>query len=211
MAEMTVLIARLLWALTLLTLLDPRGAARKVIEFGVSAKAFWMLLALISVSTSMFVSAALNLLPLPGGEFSEMLLMIRQSPAFHQPVLYAGLNYLQALLWVHMLALCGQWLGGRGTTNEVVAVVVWMQVIWIFMTLALTVVFLALPILAMVMFTAFFFWSLWMIVASTDAAHEFESPFMYKAIATVVCAAGLVLMTMRFVGTLVGAAIIGTG
>ena len=208
---MTVLVARLLWALTLLTLLDPRGAARKVIEFGVSAKAFWMLLALISVSTSMFVSAVLNVLPLPGGEFAEMFMAVRQSPAYHAPILYAFLNYIQALLWVFALTLCGQWFGGRGTSAEVVAIVVWMQMIWIFMTLVLTVVFLALPLLAMVMFTAFFFWSLWMIVASTDAAHEFDSPFMYKAIATFVCATGTVLMAMRVVATFVGIAVIGTG
>ena len=211
MAQMTVLIAKLLWALALLTLIDPRGAARKVIEFGMSEKAFWITLALISVSTSAFVSTALNVLPLPSGEFAEMFMAIRQSPAYHQPILYAVLNYLQALLWVFALTLCGQWLGGRGTSGDVVAVVVWMQMIWIFMTLVLTVVFAALPLLALVMFTAFFFWSLWMIVASTDAAHEFDSPFMYKAIATVLCATGMVLMAMRFVATFIGIAIAGTG
>ena len=208
---MTFLVAKLLWSLALLTLLDPRGAARKVIEFGVTARAFWMLLALLTVSTSMFVSSVLNILPLPGGEFAEMFIAIRQSPAYHQPILYAFLNYVQALLWVHALTLCGQWFGGRGTTADVLAVVVWMQIMWIFMTLALTAVFVALPLLALVMFTAFFFWSLWMIVASTDAAHEFESPFMYKAIATCVCATGLVLMAMRAVATVVGMAIVGTG
>ena len=84
-------------AMLRLTLTKPREAGALVVEMGWPMQGLWIALMLVSVLLSLLVSAVFYVAPLPPGEMGEL---IQLSPAYHTPLLFALLNWAQALIGI---------------------------------------------------------------------------------------------------------------
>jgi hypothetical protein len=158
-------------AMLRLTLTKPREAGALVVEMGWPMQGLWIALMLVSVLLSLLVSAVFYVAPLPPGEMGEL---IQLSPAYHTPLLFALLNWAQALISVVLLHRIGLAFGGKGELADVLAVMIWLQVVSLVLAVVLFLIGLILPLVGGLMMLAAFFWGLWATLALIAAAHRFD-------------------------------------
>lgn len=182
-----------------ITLTDPRQAGRAVIGLELPLRALWVALMLMAVLLSLMVSALFLTAPLPPGAMGEA---IRLSPAYHSPLIFALINWGQAVISVFVLHWIGQALGGQGRLGDILAVMIWLQVVSLVLAAGLFVVGLVLPALGGFMTLAALGWVLWAAVALIDAANRFDN----LARAAGVCVAALAAFTL---GMMLISAVIG--
>ncbi|MEQ9258066.1 MAG: YIP1 family protein [Roseovarius sp.] len=179
------------------TLTDPRGAGLEVIALQLPVQALWMALMLTSVLLSLMVSALFHSAPLPGDEMGEL---IRMSPAYRAPLVFAIINWVQAVVSVFVLHWIGRGLGGQGEMPDMLAVLIWLQVVSLAMAVVLFVVGLVLPLLGGLAMIVAFLWGIWATVALIDAANRFDN--MGKALGTCVLAVLAVSIGMTILSAL---------
>ena len=110
-------------AMLRLTLTNPRQAGYAVIDMQFPVQGLWIALMLVSVLLSLLVSAVFHSAPLPPGDLGQL---IEMSPAYHTPLLFAVLNWAQALVSVFLL----HWIGRHSTEVEEIlscAFMVWFR------------------------------------------------------------------------------------
>lgn len=185
-----------------LTLTNPRQAGALVVEMGWPMQGLWIALLLVSVLLSLMVSAVFHSAPLPPGELGQL---IEMSPAYHTPLLFALLNWAQALVSVFLLHRIGLAFGGQGELGDVLAVMIWLQVVSLVLAVVLFVVGLILPLVGGLLMIAAFFWGLWATLALVAAAHRFDS--LLKAAG--VCVATVVVFSIGM--TMLSALLSGMG
>ncbi len=179
--------------LFVLTLKDPRTAARLVMGMDLPPQALWLALSLVSVVTSLIFSGLLQFAELPESEMGDMA---RGSPGYSSPLIFAFMQWSRAVLSVFVLFWVGQALGGQGRLSDVLAVITWLQVVGFCVILVLSVAGIILPFVTTLGFFAFFVWWIWAVVGFLDEAHGFDSPI--KAL-------GVLLMSV--LGVLIGLSI----
>ena len=176
-------------ALFRMTLTNPRQAGAEVIAMQLPMQSLWIALMLMAVVLSLLVSALFQLAPLPPGEMGAL---IRMSPAYQAPLLFAVLNWGQAVISVFVLHWIGRVLGGQGELADMLAVMIWLQVVSVVLAVVLFAVGLILPLVGSLMMLLAFFWGMWATVALVDAANRFDN--MMKAAA--VCIAAVVALSI---------------
>lgn len=159
-------------AMLRLTLTNPRQAGRDVIDMQFPMQGLWIALMLVSVLLSLMVSAVFHSAPLPPGEMGQL---IQMSPAYHTPLLFAVLNWAQALVSVFLLHAIGRSFGGQGELADMLAVMIWLQVVSLVLAVVLFLVGLILPLVGGLLMIAAFFWGLWATLALVAAANRFDS------------------------------------
>ena len=97
------------------TLTDPRQAGHKVIALNLPVQSLWMALMLMAVLLSLMVSALLHLAPLPPDELGQV---IQVMPAYQAPLMFAVLNWGQAVISVFVLHWIGRIFGGQGELRD---------------------------------------------------------------------------------------------
>lgn len=178
-----------------LTLTDPRQAGRVVIGLELPLRELWIALMLMAVLLSLLVSAVFLTAPLPPGPMGEA---IRLSPAYHSPLIFALINWGQAVISVFVLHWIGQAFGGQGQLADMVVVMVWLQLVSLVLAAGLFVLGMVLPLAGGVMTLAAIGWGIWATVALVDAANRFDN--MIKAagvclVAVVAFSVGLTLFS----------------
>lgn len=171
------------------TLTNPWQAGRDVIDMQFPIQGLWIALMLVSVLLSLMVSAVFYATPTPPGEMGEL---IEMSPAYHTPLLFALLNWAQALISVFLLHRIGRAFGGQGELADMLAVMIWLQVVSLVLALVLFLAGLILPLVGGLLMIAAFFWGLWATVALVGAANQFDS--LLKALG--VCAVTVVVFSI---------------
>ena len=183
------------------TLTDPRAAGQQVIALNLPQNALWLGLMLTSIILSLMVSTLFLASPIPDDELGQM---VRMSPAYGAPLMFALLNWGQAVITVFILHWVGRALGGQGELRDMLAVMIWLQVISLTLALALFVLGLLFPLLTLVAMTAAFIWGLWATVALVDAANRFDN--MFKAFGVCVLALVAVSISMTIFSAILGGA-----
>jgi hypothetical protein len=186
-------------ALLRTTVTDPRQAGTDVIGLGLPTQGLWIGLMLIAVVLSLMVSALLHGAGLPSDEMGEML---RMSPAYHAPLLFALLNWVQAVVSVFVLHRVGRMLGGEGALEDMLAVMIWLQVVSVVLGASLFVTALLLPMVAGLLLLVAFFWGLWVTIGLVDAAGRHNN--MFKAAGTCFLAVMAVSFAMTVLSTVIG-------
>ncbi|MEM7733787.1 MAG: YIP1 family protein [Pseudomonadota bacterium] len=165
------------------TLKDPRQGGLDVIALNLPTQGLWIALMLMAVILSLLVSGLFQISPIPDDELGQL---IRMSPAFSAPILFALINWVQSIVTVYVLHFVSRMVGGQGEVRDMLSVMIWLQI----MTLALAVicvgVSLLIPAIGALCLLVAFFWGLWAIVAFVDAASDFNS--LFRALG--VCIAG---------------------
>ena len=186
-------------ALLRTTLTDPRQAGLEVIEMRLPMQGLWIALMLMAVILSLLVSGLFQIAPLPPDEMGEL---IRLSPAYQSPIFFAVINWGQAVISVFVLYWIGQALGGQGTLADMLAAMIWLQVVTLVLALAIFVVGLVLPFVGGMLMIVFVFWVIWATVGLVDAAHRFNN--MFRAFGVCVAAFVAFSIGMTLLSALIG-------
>ncbi len=189
------------------TLVDPREGGKGVIALNLPMQGLWMALMLMAVILSLLLSGLIQLAPLPDDEAGQIL---RMSPAYSSPIMFAVINWGQSVITVFVLYWISQMLGGQGELRDMLTVMIWLQVVSLVLAFALSVVTLLLPSIGAFFMLLAFFWGLWAMVGLVDAASGFDN--LFKAFG--VCLAALLVFTIGmtlFSGVIGGLAAGGVG
>ena len=93
------------------TLTNPRQGGREVIDLNLPTRGLWIALMLMAVVLSLLVSGLFHVSPMPPDELGQM---IRMSPAFQAPLIFAVINWGQSGITVFVLHWISQMVGGDG-------------------------------------------------------------------------------------------------
>lgn len=179
------------------TLFSPRTAADRVMALRLPREWLWMALALMSVLNGIVYSLSLQLNPPQNPQTFEMV-----PPAFQSPALFTIFLLGALVITVMMLTWVGRSMGGVAEVQQILALIVWMQVLRLGVQLLLLVVMLALPVAGLALVLIASLWGLAILVVFIDHAHGFNSGF--RAIAVILLTGlGMVVGLSLFLGVLV--------
>ncbi len=164
-----------------LTLKAPKEAARHLLALELPAQALWMALALVSVVTSMVFSGLLQMAPMPADEMGDL---IRGTPAYDAPLIFALLQWARAVVSVFVLYWVGTVFGGQGRLVDVLAVMTWLQAVTFVLMLGIVVLGVILPFVSSLLILAMAVWWVWAVISALDVAHAFDS--MVKSAAVLI-------------------------
>ena len=181
------------------TLTNPRQGGREVIDLNLPTRGLWIALMLMAVVLSLLVSGLFHVSPMPPDELGQM---IRMSPAFQAPLIFAVINWGQSVITVFVLHWISQMVGGDGRLRDMLSVMIWLQVMTLVLAVSFFLVAMVIPAIGGLFMLLAFFWGLWAMVAFVDAASDFDS--MFRALG--VCIAALLVFSF---GTTVFSALIG--
>lgn len=176
------------------TLTDPRQGGRDVVALNLPTQGLWIALMLMAVILSLLVSGLFYISPIPDDELG---MMIRSSPAFQSPLLFALINWGQSVVTVYVLHFVSRMVGGEGKVRDMLSVMIWLQVMTLVLAAVFSLVSLLIPPIGALCMLLAIFWGLWAVVAFVDAASDFDS--MFKALG--VCIAGF--LAFSFIMTIV--------
>ena len=175
------------------TLTDPRQGGRDVIALNLPTQGLWIALMLMAVILSLLVSGLFYVSPIPDDDLGQM---IRRSPAFHSPLLFALINWGQSVVTVYVLHFVSRMVGGEGEVRDMLSVMIWLQVMTLVLAVTFSLVSLVIPAIGALCMLLAFFWGLWAIVAFVDAASDFDSMFRALGVCIAGCLAFSFLMTI---------------
>jgi hypothetical protein len=153
-------------ALMRLTLTDPAGGARQVLALDLPRDVLWQGFALVTVLSVLATELTAMVAPGAGGLF----VVLRQSPIM-SGLLQAG--FLFAM--VHATHRIGAAFGGRGSFDDSLALVVWLQVMLLVLQLLQIVAIVVLPPVAPLVGLAALAWFFWVLTAFVRVLHGFSS------------------------------------
>ncbi|MFK7835759.1 MAG: YIP1 family protein [Sulfitobacter sp.] len=165
-----------------LSIRDPRTAARNVLDLTLGRDALWTGLALVAIVNTFLVLGVLQISPSPmplPSYFDNPLVLY---------VLITGLT----VVYVHAMYWAGLTIGGKGELRDVLALVVWFQVLRAAAQVALIVLSFAVPGLGALASLVVAVWGIWIFMNFIATALNLASP--WHAIAVLLVAfVGLVL------------------
>lgn len=178
------------------SLRNPRGAARLIMAMDLGRDALWTALALVAAVNTflvlLIVHTSATPLPLPG-YFEKPLTLF---------VLIAGLM----VVYIHAMYWAGLVVGGKGGLMDVLAVVVWFQVLRAMAQAAVVLVSLAIPPLGGLLSLVVAVWGLWIFLSFLAEALNLRS--LWHAVAALcVASVGLVLGLAVLIAIIGGAAL----
>jgi hypothetical protein len=191
--------------LTILSLQNPALAARFVLASGLRRDILWSLLLLVSIAnaTLVWVSNALT-----GPTPEQLAQMPIQIPAIIFSPLFAFVFLAFALvITVHVLHWLGAAIGGTGSLENMLAVLVWLQGLRVMAQVVLLVLMLAVPSLAGLFGLAVAILSLWILVHFVNEAAGLDS--IFKTVGVLLSAMVGVILGLSFILTITGLATMG--
>jgi hypothetical protein len=191
--------------LTILSLQNPALAARFVLASGLRRDILWSLLLLVSIAnaTLVWVSNALT-----GPTPEQLAQMPIQIPAIIFSPLFAFVFLAGALaITVHVLHWLGAAIGGTGSLENMLAVLVWLQGLRVMAQVVLLVLMLAVPSLAGLFGLAVAILSLWILVHFVNEAAGLDS--IFKTVGVLLSAMVGVILGLSFILTITGLATMG--
>lgn len=170
----------------------PREAAGEIVAMQLGRDVLWTALALAAVVNTFLILAVLELsgptMPVPGYFNSPLALFF----------LVAGVT----VVYVHAMYWAGLAIGGKGALMDVLAVVVWFQVLRAIAQVVIILLSLALPPLGALLSFAVAIWGFWIFLNFLAAALNLATP--WHAIAVVVVAFVALVLGVGILMALIG-------
>lgn len=189
----------------MLSLRNPATAARFVIAAGFRRDVLWSFLLLVSIANATLVWLS-NALTGPTPE--QIAQMPIQIPAIVFSPLFAFLFLAGALvITVHVLYWLGTAIGGTGSLDDMLAVLVWLQSLRVLAQIILLVLMLAVPSLAGIFGLAVAIISLWILVHFVNEATGLGS--LFKTVGVLLSAMVGIILGLSFILTITGLATLG--
>ena len=167
--------------LAVLTLRAPQEAASYIMRQNLPPEFLWTALALVAILNTIMSTLSNMLVPVP-----PPLDTIVASPFVFSTIVAGGL-----LLTVYAMYWTGRMMGGRGEVNDLLALIIWLQVLRSVAQAAVLALLIAVPYLASVMVLVAAAATIWIFVNFVSAGLRFNS--LVKAL-VVVIVGGIALM-----------------
>jgi len=151
--------------LILLTIREPARAAQILLQMRLSREALWTGLCLVAVLNTMLFTLSNLLIPSP-----KILPPFLEAPAVYLVMIFAGLLLTcMAIHWV------GRAAGGKGSLQDVMVLVLWLQGLRVLVQCASILLALTLPFLSFFLVLAAAAIGLYIMIHFIDQAHQFNS------------------------------------
>jgi len=176
------------------TLRSPRNAAEQIIGWQLSRDVLWTALALVAVLNTFVIVLLIQVaqpdMPMPS-YFSAPLALY---------VLLAGI----LVVYVHAIYWAGLAIGGQGALGDVLALVVWLQVLRAIAQVGVLVLTVLVPQLALILSLVIAVWGLWVLLSFITTA--LNLPTLGHAIAVLIIGAVGLVVGLGFLLSLIGLA-----
>ena len=177
------------------TVANPREGAETVLALGLPRRALWLAFALVIVLSMLLGDILYLLAGLPqGGPLT--------GPMGASPVVMGGLQAGFLYLMAHAITQIGRLFGGTGRFEEALALIIWLQFIFLCVQVVQLIALVALPPVAGLITILALGLFLWLLVNFIAALHGFTSLGMV-AVMTILSAFAL-LFALSLVLTLLG-------
>lgn len=179
--------------LAILTLRNPREAARQIIGWQLSRDTLWTALALAAAVNTLIFSASILIVPSPGmpAFFNNPLVMF---------VILAGVM----VIMTHGLYWTGRAIGGQGDLGDVLALVVFLQILRIVAQVAIFLLMFVSPTLSVFASLATGLFGLWILLNFIAVAFNF--PGLGRAIGVLLISAAAIVLGLSLLLSVVGIA-----
>lgn len=184
--------------LTVATLTDPAGAARTLIGLHLTREVLWTALLLVAVLNALLFAVSNIMLPPP----PELGLL------FHSPMLYFAVVAAGLSLSVVSLQVIGRMLGGAGTLEDIMVLVVWLQLLRVAIQGIALVLALLTPALSAMVVLAAAFYGIFIMLHFINQAHGFGS--LLRAAGVLLASALAILLVLTFFLSFIGGSILET-
>lgn len=184
--------------LAILSIKDPAAAARLLTSIPVPREALWTGLALVAVLNALLFALSNVLVPTPT-PMPGMLAV---------PLVYCALVAGGLVLTIYALFWIGRAMGGQGTLDEMMVVIIWLQALRIVAQIAVLLLLVTIPSLSVLLVFAVSLYGLYMLLHFINQAHQLDS--MGRSAAVLIAALlaivlGLSLLISLFGGSIIGA------
>lgn len=159
-----------LFQTAVLTLRDPRRAARRVMAWPLGRRERWTVLALTAVTSTLTSEVFVMLAPGAADPATAAILA--------SPFAFALLQFAGIVLMSGLILGVGRRFGGVGTLDDVLAVMGWMQVMLLALQLAQVVALVLVPPLVGVLALGTLGLTLWLMPNFIAELHGFRSAFL---------------------------------
>jgi hypothetical protein len=199
------LTAPALSALTMLSLSNPKEAAQQIIGAGFRRDVLWSFLVLVSVANAVLVWLS-NVLTGPTPEQIEQMPI--KIPEIVFSPLFAFVFLAGALvIMVHALYWLGAAIGGKGSLDNMLSVLVWLQCLRMISQVVLLVLLLSVPTAAGLFGLAVSILSIWILVHFVNEATGLGS--LFKTVGVLLSALVGIILGLSFILTVTGLATMG--
>ncbi|MDK3072708.1 Yip1 family protein [Sedimentitalea sp. JM2-8] len=183
--------------LAILSIKDPAQAARMLLTAEPAREALWTALAVVAVLNAILFTLSNMLVsgpvPLPG--------------MLSAPVVYCLLVAGGLILTIHALFWSGRVLGGTGTIDDIMTVVLWLQALRLVAQVAVMVLLLFMPLFSALLVFAVSLYGLYMLLHFINQAHRLDSLGRSAGVlvgAMLAIVLGLTLLLSLFGGSIIG-------
>ncbi|WP_270918203.1 YIP1 family protein [Parasedimentitalea psychrophila] len=183
--------------LVMMTLTSPAQAARSILSVPWPRQLLWSAMVLAIALNAIIYSAQEILFPLPSEVVFPRL----------SPLGYFAVVLVLQVVFVFALQASGRWLGGQGKFDELLAVVVWLQLLQVALQLAMTVLFLVAPSLAGILNLAATLFGLFIFSRFINEVHQLQS--IWRAFGALLMASIIIALALSFLLGLVGPSFLG--
>jgi len=180
-----------------MTLTAPAQAARIILSIRWPKQALWTGLMLVIALNALIYSLHELLFPLP----SDVLY-----PHF-SPLSYFAVMLTLQVVFIYALFATGRWLGGQGNVDDLLALVVWLQLLQVAWQMALTLLFLVAPIMAGLLNLAASLFGFYIFVHFINQAHQLGS--IWRAFGVLLMAIIAIALALSFFLGLAGPSLLG--
>lgn len=178
--------------LAILTLKEPALAARQVMALQLGREVMWTGLALAIVLSATLLSLQNILLP-PDPSVPSL---------FRSPVVYLAAVGIGQVVFIYAVWLAGTWLDGKGSLDEVMSVLVWLQLLQVVVQALLVLLAIAAPALAVLLHMAAIVYGLFILLHFVNEAHSLNS--LIRAAGVVFAAVFAIAFSLSLVLALAG-------
>ncbi|MEB8389347.1 Yip1 family protein [Rhodobacteraceae bacterium KMM 6894] len=181
------------------SLFDPRGAASRIMALNLPRDWLWQALALMSIFNAIIYTLSVAASG-PMGPEAEMII----PTAFQSPFMMTLFLIGALVITVLTLTWIGQAMGGRGQIRDILALVVWLQVMRLLVQAVLLISVLVFPALGVIVAMVASIWGIAILVCFIDRAHGFDN-LLKAAAALILCVVSMVLGLSAILGVLMAA------
>ncbi|WP_425044267.1 Yip1 family protein [Primorskyibacter sp. S87] len=181
--------------LAVTTITRPQDAAKQVLALNLPRNVLWLALFLAVVLNCFLFMLSNLLVPAP----ADMPVQVT-SPTIYGAIVGGGL-----VLTITSLTFVGRAMGGQGSFNDVMALMVWMQLLRVALQAVALVLMLTVPILSMLLVLAAALVGLYIMVHFINEAHRLNS--LGRAVFVLLGAVFAIALAMMVLLSLMGGAI----
>ncbi|TLP64240.1 hypothetical protein FEE96_10660 [Parasedimentitalea maritima] len=183
--------------LVMLTLTAPGQAAGNILTLKWPRQVLW---------TGLILAIALNAIVY---SFQELVFPLPSDLGLPKlsPLTYFGVMLAIQVVFVFALFVMGRWLGGQGSLEDLLVLVVWLQLLQVALQIIMTLLFLVAPLLAGLLNLAATLFGLYIFANFINEAHRLGS--LWRAFGVLLMASIAIALVLSFILGLAGPSLLG--